>query len=105
MSANEPRATRGITRIVVSELRLQARVGVNPGEQGAEQPVLVDVWLEIEDPERPEQSEQLADTVDYVTVARTVRGGPGRAGPGPGYPGGAQAAEVGLHAARVGGRR
>ena len=73
MSANNPRATRGITRIVVSELRLQARVGVNPGEQGAEQPVLVDVWLEIEDPERPEQSEQLADTVDYVTVARTVR--------------------------------
>ena len=73
MSLEGPGATRGSTRIVVSELRLQARVGVNPGEQGAEQPVLVDVWLEIEDPARPEKSEQLADTVDYVSVARTVR--------------------------------
>lgn len=67
------RAVRCRSRIVISELRLPARVGVNPGEQGAEQPVLADIWLETEDPERPDRSEQLADTVDYVTVARTVR--------------------------------
>lgn len=66
-------AVRRQTRIVISELRLPARVGVNPGEQGSEQPIVVDVWLETEDPDRPVLSEQLVDTVDYVTVARTVR--------------------------------
>lgn len=59
--------------IFVSDLRLEARVGVDPGEQGAEQAIVVDIWVGIEDIERPARSEKLRDTTDYVAVARTVR--------------------------------
>jgi thioredoxin reductase (NADPH) len=59
--------------IFVSELRLQARVGVNPGELGAEQPIVVDLWVGIDDIELPARSERLRDTLDYVAIARTAR--------------------------------
>lgn len=59
--------------IFVSGLRLMARVGVNPGERGAEQPVVLDIHVVPEDLEAPARSERLADTVDYVAIARTAR--------------------------------
>jgi thioredoxin reductase (NADPH) len=59
--------------IFVADLRLEARVGVNPGEQGAEQPIVVDVWVGIEDMALAARSERLRDTMDYVGIARTVR--------------------------------
>jgi thioredoxin reductase (NADPH) len=59
--------------VFVSDLRLTARVGVNPNEQGGVQPVIVDVWVGMEDIEHPARSERLADALDYVAVARTVR--------------------------------
>jgi thioredoxin reductase (NADPH) len=63
----------GAAQIFISELRLQARVGVNPGEQGAEQPISVDIWVELDDVSRAAESERLHDTVDYERVARTAR--------------------------------
>jgi thioredoxin reductase (NADPH) len=60
-------------RIFVSDLRLSAQVGVNPGEQGALQPIVVDLRVEIEDMERAARSERLVDTMDYVGIARTAR--------------------------------
>jgi len=59
--------------IFVRDLRLQARVGVNPGERGAEQPIIVDAWVGLEDLELTARSERLNDAVDYVAVARAVR--------------------------------
>ena len=59
--------------IFVSELRLQARVGVNPGEQGAEQPIEVDLWVWVDDMARAARSEQLRHTLDYVGMARIAR--------------------------------
>jgi thioredoxin reductase (NADPH) len=76
MERMEKEPLRGTIRgaaIFVSELRLKARVGVNPGEQGAEQPIVVDIWIGIEDMELPARSERLCDTMDYVAVARTAR--------------------------------
>ena len=67
----EPRVDEA--HISVADLRLQARVGVNPGERGAEQPVIVDVWVGLEDLALTARSERLRDAVDYVSVARAVR--------------------------------
>jgi thioredoxin reductase (NADPH) len=73
MESDPLRGTIRGAAIFVSELRLQARVGVNPGEQGAEQPIVVDIWVGIEDMELAARSERLRDTMDYVAVARTAR--------------------------------
>ena len=59
--------------LLVRDLRLQARVGVNPGERGAEQPVVIDAWVGLEDLELTARSERLRDAVDYVSVVRAVR--------------------------------
>jgi thioredoxin reductase (NADPH) len=59
--------------IFVSELRLPARVGVRPRERGADQPVVVDVWVNAPRVRRASRSERLRHTVDYVRIARTVR--------------------------------
>jgi len=60
-------------QILVSELRLRARVGVNPNEQGADQPIVVDLWVGLQDVGRSLKSERLKDTVDYVGVTETTR--------------------------------
>jgi thioredoxin reductase (NADPH) len=60
-------------QILVSELRLRARVGVNPNEQGADQPIVVDLWVGLEDVARSLKSERLKHTVDYVGVTETTR--------------------------------
>ncbi len=73
MSIHGLEGTLRRARIFVSDLRLAARVGVNPGERGAEQPIVVDVEVEMGDLGVPARTEQLADTVDYVAVARSVR--------------------------------
>lgn len=59
--------------IFISDLRLQARVGVNPGEQGAEQPVVIDIWVGVDSLPRAARTERLRHTVDYVGVAHTAR--------------------------------
>ena len=70
---HEPNMSVRGAHVFVSDLRLTARVGVNPSEQGGVQPVIVDVWVGMEDIEHPARSERLADALDYVAVARTVR--------------------------------
>ena len=59
--------------IFISDLRLQARVGVNPDEQGIQQPISVDVQMGSDDLARSVTSERLEDTTDYVEIADTVR--------------------------------
>jgi thioredoxin reductase (NADPH) len=60
-------------RIFVSDLRLEAHVGVNPGEKGSAQPIVVDIWVGLEDIDRAARSERLSHTVDYVGVTRAVK--------------------------------
>lgn len=59
--------------IFIRDLRLQARVGVNPGEEGADQPIALDICVGVEDLRQAAASQRLQDTVDYVGVARTAR--------------------------------
>ena len=59
--------------IQVSDLRIQARVGVNPGEQDREQPIALDLHLGIEHMARATASERLQDTTDYVEISRVAR--------------------------------
>ncbi len=67
----EPSSIRG-ANIFVQDLRIQARVGVNPDE-GAPQAILIDIWVGIEDMTLAARSEKLKDTMDYVGIARTAR--------------------------------
>jgi thioredoxin reductase (NADPH) len=59
--------------IFVSDLRLKARVGVNPGEQDASQSIVLDISVGVEDMALAARSERLSDTLDYVAIARTAR--------------------------------
>jgi len=59
--------------IFISDLRLQARVGVNPGEQGAEQPVVIDIWVGVDSLPKAARTERLRHTVDYVGVTHAAR--------------------------------
>jgi len=59
--------------IFVSDLRLAARVGVNPGEDETSQTVVLDIWVGAEDFEKAAASARLGDTVDYVGIARAAR--------------------------------
>lgn len=59
--------------VFVSDLHLQARVGVNPGEQTSEQPIVVDIWVGMENMMQAARSEKLQDTLDYVGIARKAR--------------------------------
>ncbi|MCC6748422.1 MAG: FAD-dependent oxidoreductase [Deltaproteobacteria bacterium] len=59
--------------IFVRELRLSARVGVNPAELGAEQPITLDLDVEVAELDRAAETEALRETLDYVAIARTAR--------------------------------
>jgi len=59
--------------IFVTNLRLEARVGVNPGEQGADQPIALEIQIGLDDLALAARSERLRDTVDYVGVVRAAR--------------------------------
>jgi thioredoxin reductase (NADPH) len=70
--AMEPRLTDQ-SCIFVNDLRLNARVGVNPGEEHTDQSIILDLWVGLDDLARAARTGELRDTVDYVTVARTAR--------------------------------
>lgn len=59
--------------IEVRGIRAYGRHGANPGERDAEQPFDVDVRLEL-DLSAAEQSDDLADTVDYAAMHARVAG-------------------------------
>lgn len=59
--------------IFVSELRLWARVGVNPGEDATLQPLSADIAVGIDNIHEPAQSEKIFDTLDYGKIARRAR--------------------------------
>jgi thioredoxin reductase (NADPH) len=59
--------------IFISDLRLPARVGVNPGEDETNQTIVLDIWVGAEDFDRAAASCRLGDTVDYVGIARAAR--------------------------------
>ena len=67
------RATCAEPMVFVDQLRLPARVGVNPGEQGAEQPIVLDIWVRQQDCGLAARSEKLRHAVDYVGLTRTAR--------------------------------
>lgn len=48
-------------------------MGVYPGEKGSAQPIVVDIWVGLNDIERAARSERLSHTVDYVRVTRAVK--------------------------------
>ena len=57
--------------IRLRDLRVDASVGVYPGERGRPRPVIIDVgvWAPIT---RAAASESLSDTIDYDTLAKTI---------------------------------
>lgn len=66
-----PSGARNVDRILVTGLRLEARVGVGEGERASPQEILVDVELHL-DLSRAGQTDELAATVDYDEVCRIV---------------------------------
>lgn len=60
-------------RIVLSGLRIYARIGINPEEQGVEQPVVLDIELLMADLGQAAQTESIGDTLNYERVAELAR--------------------------------
>ncbi len=60
-------------RIVMTGLRVSARIGINPGEQGIEQPVVLDIELGMADLAQAARSESIGDTLNYEEVAALAR--------------------------------
>ncbi len=69
----KPPAAAEEASVFVSNLQLMARVGVNPGEQTAEQAITLDIWVGVEDMAQAARSRRLQDTLDYVEIARIAR--------------------------------
>ncbi len=58
-----------VTRVFVRGLLIEAEIGVNAHERGRRQPLLVDVELDI----AATSWRVLSDTVNYESIAQTVR--------------------------------
>jgi len=57
-------------KVFVRALRVDAEIGVNPDEFGRTQPLIIDVELDLDPPER---CEHIAETVNYETVVVQAR--------------------------------
>lgn len=70
-----PDAARGLRRIVVRGLAVEARIGIYPHEEAAPQRVRIDVELLAEDDAAPHGvgEDRLERVVDYEAVANTAR--------------------------------
>ncbi len=58
-------------QIFISQLRLEAIIGVYPEERLAPQPIVVDLALTV-DTDKAVQSDDVADTVDYNALAQKL---------------------------------
>jgi len=70
-----PDAARGLRRVFIRRLAVEARLGVYPQEEAQPQRVLIDLELLAEDDAAPHGigSEDLARVVDYEAVANIAR--------------------------------
>lgn len=70
-----PDAARGLRRVFVRGLTVQARLGVHAHEKARSQRVVIDVDLAVRDEHAPlgEGPDELSRVVDYATVAATAR--------------------------------
>ncbi|WP_040611791.1 dihydroneopterin aldolase [Teichococcus cervicalis] len=70
-----PDAARGLRRVVVRGLAVEAHIGIYPHEEAAPQRVRIDVELLAEDDAAPHGvgEDRLERVVDYEAVANTAR--------------------------------
>jgi len=70
-----PDAARGLRRVFVRGLEVQARLGVHPHEKAAAQRVLIGIDLAVRDEYAPaaEGPDEFARVVDYAAVVRMAR--------------------------------
>ena len=70
-----PDAARGLRRVFLRDLEVQARLGVHPHEKAAPQRVLIGVELAVRDPEAPggEGPDSFTRVVDYGAIVRMAR--------------------------------
>ena len=75
MSSFTPDAARGIRRVFLRGLELQARLGIYAHEKAAPQRVVIGVELAVEDPHAPSGigPDHLDRVVDYETVVKAAR--------------------------------
>ena len=66
-------STQPPDRILIRDLLVRGILGVNPEERRERQDILVNLWLDL-DTSRAAASEDLADSVNYRTVAKRVIG-------------------------------
>lgn len=70
-----PDAARGLRRVFVRGLEVQARLGVHPHEKAAPQRVRIGIELAVRDPQAPaaEGPDVFARVVDYGAIVRMAR--------------------------------
>ncbi|MBR0645919.1 dihydroneopterin aldolase [Plastoroseomonas hellenica] len=75
MSGFAPDAARGIRRVFLRGLELQARLGIYAHEKAAPQRVIIGVELAVEDPHAPAGigPDHLDRVVDYEAVVKAAR--------------------------------
>ncbi|MBB5693239.1 dihydroneopterin aldolase [Muricoccus pecuniae] len=75
MTSYIPDAARGLRRVFVRDLTVQARLGVYPREEAAPQRVVIGIELLVEDDAAPAGvgADRLERVVDYAVVADRAR--------------------------------
>jgi 7,8-dihydroneopterin aldolase/epimerase/oxygenase len=73
-SPAHPPHARGLSRVGFEGLKLPARIGTTAAERARPQPLLVDVWVELElDLKALSERDDLELTLDYAALAEAVR--------------------------------